>query len=83
MNCFDYVEERYMLNIRRKKPEDVERLLSVKTNLYKEIQGDWLIFYMEDDSDFQFLKEDIPAVRAALYRIKYEEQNCSNKGFFD
>ncbi len=83
MNCFDSVEERYMLNIHIKKADDIKKVLSVKTNLYKEIQGDWLIFYMEDDSDFQLLKEDIPAVRAEIYRIKYEEENCSNKGFFD
>ncbi len=76
MNCFDSVEERYMLNIHIKKPDDIKKVLSVKTNLYKEIQGDWLIFYMEDDSDFQLLKEGIPAVRAEIYRIKYEEENC-------
>ena len=83
MNCFDSVEERYMLNIHVKKREDIKKILSVKTNLYKEVQGDWLIFYMEDDADFYLLREDIPAVKAELYRVKYEEENCTGKGFFD
>ena len=79
MNCFDCVEERYMLNIHMKDDEDIKKILDLKTNLYKEIQGDWLIFYIEDDSDFQILCEDISVIRRLLYRLKYEAENCFKK----
>lgn len=91
MNCFDSVEERYMLNIHLKNKKDIRKILDVQTSLYKEIQGDWLVFFMDDDSDFLLLYDDIRSVRDELYRLKYEAENCfydnlysnSEEGFYE
>ena len=82
MNCFDSIEERYLLNIHLKNSEDIQKILDIKTSLYKEIQGDWLVFFMDDDSDFLLLYDDIKAIRHELYRLKYEAENCFRKNLY-